>query len=153
MLREISAFELLTMVKEGTAPIEVTYDGEKYVHYGDGDYVTDDDSKYLLSQFLITSAKKFITSKLISYKECLLNEEEKMFMRLLLSHMDDIKWICKVVNRDDSEPEPYARLCIMYQDPVFGAFRQYLPYVPEREWFSKLESNHEYTIRELFGED
>ena len=151
MLREISALELLNMVKEGTAPEKVTYDGEEYLHCGDGDYVTNDD-KYLLTHIPL-SAKKFITSKLISYKECLLNEEEKMFMRLLLSHMDDIKWICKVVNRDDSEPEPYARLCIMYQDPVFGAFRQYLPYVPEREWFSKLESNYEYTIRELFGED
>ena len=151
MLREISALELLNMVKEGTAPEKVTYYGEEYSLYDDGNYLTDE-GRYLLSYFFLNT-KKIITAKVISYKECLLNEEEKMFMRLLLSHMDDIKWICKVVNRDDSEPEPYARLCIMYQDPVFGAFRQYLPYVPEREWFSKLESNHEYTIRELFGED
>ena len=150
MLREISALELLNMVKEGTAPETVTYDGEEYSLYDDGDYLHD--GRYLLAHFF-ANTKKFITAKVISYKECLLNEEEKMFMRLLLSHMDDIKWICKVVNRDDSEPEPYARLCIMYQDPVFGAFRQYLPYVPEREWFNKLESNYEYTIRELFGED
>lgn len=148
MEKIITFYELLTMVKDGTAPkkIYVQACGEKHYYVRNGRNYTECNGNGSLLRLLVNygaSAQGLVEFNFIHYEDPVLNEAEKKYLEAALRPFK--KRIISIEKTALLNNKCYLRVML---DNMLGDIMTF-PYFKQGEMYNGMEYNKQYTLKEL----
>ena len=151
MKKKITFYELLTMMKNGTAPKTIHFNGNKWLYHG-RDYIyspnNNDVNHYLSSEVIDMMLDEMISFYNITYDDnSLLTEKEKAYLSAVLKpYKDRVKNI--VLYGSLLDGYVYLTVCITSKAKDYVDSMQF-PYFEKGTMYVGMEIEKNYTPSEL----